>query len=77
MTSDILKALGKAELRIDARERRIEHLCGELSEAEKWNGLQRCKLEDQKSESLLNKERMEFKIEQQSTKIRKCKEDDE
>lgn len=75
VTSDILHALSKAELRAEARERRIEQIAKEQSLAQNQVSLQRRSLDDQIAENKLKTDKMTFKIAQQQTKITKCEQD--
>ena len=75
VTSDILKALGKAELRAEARETRIEQVTNENAEIENQVALQKRRFEEVKAENNLKNEQMQFKINSQDSKIQKCEAD--
>ena len=75
VTSDILKALGKAELRAEARETRIEQVTNENAEIENQVALQKRRFEEVKAENHLKNEQMQFKINSQDSKIQKCEAD--
>ena len=75
VTSDILRALSKNELRVEARERRIQQVQIEQSEASNRVAIERRKLNEVNAENKLKTDNMIFKTQQQETKIRKCDED--
>lgn len=70
-----MRALAKAEYRVEARERRIQQVSLDQAAADSRVAYERRRLNDHIAENKLKSEKLEFKISQQQTKIKKCEED--
>ena len=62
VTSDILRALQKAEMRVDARDRYIQKIKKEQSQADRRVAEERRNLDHQITENRMRAENMNFRI---------------
>lgn len=64
VTSDILRALAKAEYRVEARDRRIQQVSLDLASVDSRVAMERRRLNDHVAENKMKSEKLELKLSQ-------------